>query len=404
MGNVIALSDRRPAREKPESQTLTQHRVDMAPSRDERYTMNDAALPGFFLRVSPGGARAYFLYTRIGKGRGARQTLIHVGDAAVVKLKDAREKARAMLVDAKGGVDPVRRAAAEAVVSVVLDEYETSLVARGYVKRKAVMRSLRVSLKSHARRQLAELDRATFAGIMNRLDAKGLAGASEYFRKSVSAFLNWCVNNGRLYASPLAGYRREKATRLQQLASDRFTMKTGAEIKQFWRASSAGNPVQRDYLRFLLLTGQRRTKTATMRWSQVDLGRGVWEIPAAITKTGAAQTVYLDRESLAILKAQPRYGKTDLVFASTRLGPLTGWSKAIRPIRKAFGNDALTLHALRRTYRTMLSEIGVEEDIAERMIAHKRPGIVGLYDKSQLVEKRKDAQRRLEAHIAEVVQ
>ena len=91
------------------------------------------------------------------------------------------------------------------------------------------------------------------------------------------------------------------------------------------------------------------------------------------------------------------------MFASARLGPLTGWSKSIVPVREAFGNDGLTLHALRRTYRTMLSEIGVEEDIAERMIAHKRPGIVGLYDKSRLVEKRKDAQRRLEAHIAELV-
>jgi hypothetical protein len=51
----------------------------------------------------------------------------------------------------------------------------------------------------------------------------------------------------------------------------------------------------------------------------------------------------------------------------------------------------------------MLSEIGVEEDIAERMIAHKRPGIIGRYDKSRLDEKRKDAQQRIEAHIAELV-
>ena len=237
------------------------------------------------------------------------------------------------------------------------------------------------------------------------MDAQGRLGASDYFRKSVSAFLKWCVNNGRLYASPLAarGYRREKATRRQQLAGDRFTMKTGEEIVRFWQASEVANPVQRDYLRFLLLTGQRRAETATMRWSQVDFERGLWEIPAAITKTGTAQTVFLYRESLAILRVQPRYAGTDLVFASARLGPLTGWSKSIVPVREAFGNGGLTLHSLRRSYRTMLSEIGVEEDIAERMIALKRPGIVGLYDKSRLVEKREDAQRRLEVHIAELV-
>jgi integrase len=403
MGNVIALKDRRPV-QKREREALTQHRVDAAPVQEKRYTVYDAALPGFCLRISPGGARAYYLYTRIGKGRGARLTMIHVGDAAVLKLGKARDKARKLLVEAKDGSDPVRRMTAEMQVSALLDEYETSLKARDAVKRKAVLRSLRVGLARHLKDRLADLDRAAFARIMNRLDNKGLPGASDYFRKSASAFLNWCVNNGRLYASPLAGYRREKATRRELLAGDRFTMKTGDEIKAFWQATESANVVQRDYLRFLLLTGQRRTETAIMRWGQVDLERGVWEIPAAITKTGAAQTVYLDAQSLAILRAQPRYGGTDLVFASVRLGPLTGWSKGIVPVRKAFGNNELTLHALRRTYRTQLSEIGIEEDIAERMIAHKRPGIVGLYDKSRLVEKRKDAQRRLEAHIAELVQ
>ena len=75
----------------------------------------------------------------------------------------------------------------------------------------------------------------------------------------------------------------------------------------------------------------------------------------------------------------------------------------IEPVRKAFGNPALSLHALRRTYRTMLSEIGVNEDIAERQIAHKRPSLVSLYDKSHLVERRKDAQAQYEAHLAEIV-
>ena len=107
MAELISIKAHRKPREK---EALTQHRVDTARPRAVRYTINDAELPGFYLRVSPGGARAYYLYTRIGKGRGARQTNIHIGDAAVLKLRDARRKARALLVEAKGGVDPVRRA------------------------------------------------------------------------------------------------------------------------------------------------------------------------------------------------------------------------------------------------------------------------------------------------------
>ena len=111
MAELISIKAHRKPREK---EALTQHRVDTARPRAARYTINDADLPGFYLRVSPGGARAYYLYARIGKGRGARQANIHIGDAAVLKLRDARRKAHALLVEAKGGVDPVRALAAEA--------------------------------------------------------------------------------------------------------------------------------------------------------------------------------------------------------------------------------------------------------------------------------------------------
>ena len=98
MAELISIKAHRKPREK---ETLTQHRVDAARPREERYTIYDAELPGFYLRVSPGGSRAYYLYTRIGKGRGARLTNIHIGDAAVLKLRDARRKAQALLVEAK---------------------------------------------------------------------------------------------------------------------------------------------------------------------------------------------------------------------------------------------------------------------------------------------------------------
>ena len=295
MAELIDIKAHRKPRPK---ETLSQHKVDTAQPRAARYSIHDASLPGFQLRVSPGGSRAYYLHTRIGKGRTARQAWIHIGDAAVLKLREAREKAKGMLVETRDGGDPVRRLAAEEQVFALLDRYEASLKTRGVVKQSEVMRSLRGGLDRYRKDRLTDLNRATFAGIMNSLDADGLPGAADYFRKSASAFLNWCVNNGLLHASPLAGYRREKITRRQLIAADQFTMKTAAEIKRFWDATARANPNLRDYLRFLLLTGQRRTETALMRWRDVDLDRGIWEIPAEHSKTGAAHTVYLAAESL----------------------------------------------------------------------------------------------------------
>lgn len=382
----------------------TQRDVDRARPRARRYSVLDASLPGFLLRVSPNGARAYYVRTRIGKGRGARETFILVGNAELIGIREAREKAKAILLEAKSGVDPVRRKAPGDQIAEQLDQYEKGLRARGVVKRSEVMHSLRTGLGQHRKEQLADLDRATLSRVIDRLDTKGLPGAAAYFRKSASAFLNWAVNTGRLHASPLAGYRREKTTRRQQVAAKRFTIKTEEGIRHFWQATECANsPIQRDYLRFLLITGQRRTETALMCWTDVDLAKGIWEIPLENSKMGVPHTVYLDASSLALLKAQPRFAKHDLVFPGRNLRPMSGWSKIIMPVKEAFGNPALSLHALRRTYRTMLSELGVDEDIAERMIGHQRPALVSAYDKSQMVERRKTTQARYEARIWEIV-
>ena len=47
--------------------------------------------------------------------------------------------------------------------------------------------------------------------------------------------------------------------------------------------------------------------------------------------------------------------------------------------------------------------LGVEEAVAELMIAHKRPDLVGRYDHSDLLEKRVEAQARWENFVGEAV-
>ncbi len=135
-----------------------------------------------------------------------------------------------------------------------------------------------------------------------------------------------------------------------------------------------------------------------VEWDHLSNGR--WHIPAEITKTGTDHTVPLGPLSRALLDAQARHAGTGLVFPGRGLRPISGWSKLITPVREAYGHDRLSCHGLRRTFRTGLSALDVEEAVAELMIAHKRPDLVGLYDHSDLWEKRVKAQARWENFIA----
>lgn len=391
---------------------MTQRDVETAKPRANQYDIPDASLPGFNLRVSPGGTKAYYVRTRLKKGpaltrrkkMGKSDNLrIAISDVKLMRLADAREKARKIIVDARSGIDPTADLTADPIekpVSAHLDDYEAELARRGVVKTADMMTTLRRGLKG--RLAPGEITRAMVVAEIKRLEQAQRPGAAEYFRKSAATFLNWMVDLGAITASPMAGYRRPKETRAQRLAQRRWVMTTPDEIRRFWGASeAASNPVHRDLLRFMLLTGQRRTETSLVEWDHLSGNR--WDIPAEITKTGDDQAVPLGPLSRALLDAQERHARTGLVFAGRGLRPISGWTKLVGPVRKAYGDDRLSCHGLRRTFRTGLSALGVEEAVAELMIAHKRSDLVGRYDHSDLWDRRVEAQARWESFVGEVV-
>ena len=77
-----------------------------------------------------------------------------------------------------------------------------------------------------------------------------------------------------------------------------------------------------------------------------------------------------------------------LVFPSeARLGgatPMSGWSKMMTRLRQVSGVKGVGLHDLRRTFRSALADLGVREELAEAMIAHRRSDLVSRYNRAQL--------------------
>ena len=62
-----------------------------------------------------------------------------------------------------------------------------------------------------------------------------------------------------------------------------------------------------------------------------------------------------------------------------------------------------TVHDLRRTCRTKLSQLGVSEEIGERVLGHVLPGIVGVYNRHRYEAEMADALQKLADHIALLV-
>lgn len=140
----------------------------------------------------------------------------------------------------------------------------------------------------------------------------------------------------------------------------------------------------------LLLTAARRNELFGAPASEfVD---GLWTLPAARSKNGEENYVALSPWGRALAQTNHEW-----LFPSPRLdGPqLFGWFQARSRVHKRMEELAgVTIpswhfHDFRRTFRSNARRIGIDRDIAELMLNHKRKGIEGVYDKNLELELRR---------------
>jgi integrase len=153
--------------------------------------------------------------------------------------------------------------------------------------------------------------------------------------------------------------------------------------------------------RLLLLSGLRLNEVADAVWSEFDLAKGIWTIPAARMKgkNGKARphSVPLTADILAILRSLPRFNRGEHLFSATN-GETSVWitDKVKRRLDAAMTEKLGRLppwvnHDLRRTLRSRLSELRVSADVAEAILAHVKPGIRGVYDRYEHFDEKRHA-------------
>ena len=96
------------------------------------------------------------------------------------------------------------------------------------------------------------------------------------------------------------------------------------ELSVVWQA--CGDDDHGRCIRLLILTGCRRQEIGGLCWSEIDLERGVWTLPAARSKNKRAHTLPLLPSMLAIIEKVPRMAGRDQLFGARGDG-FTGWSR-----------------------------------------------------------------------------
>jgi len=157
---------------------------------------------------------------------------------------------------------------------------------------------------------------------------------------------------------------------------------------------------------WLLLTlGCRKMELFGATWAEFDLDAGLWRIPANRTKTNESRELPLPAQAIKWLKElHIRACGSDYVFPARRISkrfphvsPDTTW-RALHEL--PHGLEPFTVHDLRRTARSLMSDLSIPFDVAEKVLGHKLPGTAAIYDRGGAVEQQRKALEKLAGLIA----
>jgi integrase len=312
-----------------------------------------------------------------------------LGDLDEMTLDEARDEARRWLALIKRGVDPKVDKARQRALAMQQQTNTFGAVAAAFLERHvsglAKAADARHVIETEfvnrwAARPINEILPEECAAAIRSVVKRGSPYQAHNSFGYLRRLFNWAIGTHEfgVLVSPV---ERLSPKDLIGKRESRERVLTDAELRAVWDGADAMGYPYGPLVRLMILTGQREREVADMVWPEIDLDGALWSIPAARMKGDRAHQVPLAPKALAVVRSLPRFTKGEHLFTTTDgLRPVNGFSKAKVRIDKLSGVENWKFHDLRRTMRTHLSALPVQDVVRELVIAHAKQGLHKVYD------------------------
>jgi integrase len=349
------------------------------------------------------------------RGRSVRKTIERVD---LISLKDARDRAKQMLVNFSAGIDPRELKLSSPTLQQALDLYLTLRTDlrpssredyRGLVERhlsgwlnlplrsitremverrlreiaKEVEQHHRSSAAAHAERHLARAERTAaswpeaserhrvkHAAASERTPYTGFATANRAMR-ALRAIWNFVAERNDGVPAAALPPNPVKLKRQWFPVKRRKRLVKADDLPAFYAAlTQLENTVMRDYILLMLFTGLRRREAASLEWSDVDLQGRVIRVDAEETKTGEKLDLPMSDIILDMMIARRSICSDNWVFpANSKSGHVESPKFAFEKIKEATGLR-YSPHDLRRTFVTTAESCEISTFALKAMVNH----------------------------------
>jgi integrase len=385
---------------------LTELAVKKLSKKSNRYEIHDGG--GLYLRVTPAGAKSW-VYRYQFENRPRRLTL---GSWPGIGVAIAREKCSQAMQELQTGIDPGRKAQeakaalkAAPTFSDLLDEHwNMELVSKksGPQTKKLLEKNV---LPAWGKWKVTDIKRRHIVILLDDIGKRAPVGRNRV-HGALSRIFNFAAERGVIDDSP--------CTRIKKIPeTGRDRVLTNAEIKSLWAALDLGNRTIDIYkptklaLKMILLTGQRPAEVCGMRWAEIIDGK--WIIPAERRKTADENRIpILPMVKDVLDQADVFSGDCEHVFRSSYKPDQAMTRHALtRAVDRHWSEmeikEKFTPHDLRRTLRTRLAELQVDDIVAEKILGHRLQGVLGIYNHYGYDEEKRQALARWELRLSEIL-
>jgi integrase len=323
---------------------------------------------GLHLLISPQGSKLWRLAYRFG----GKQKTLALGIYPTVTLSDARQKRDGAKRLLASGIDPSQQAKLDKIsrrqlslntFNAVADEFlhkaeREGKAAATLAKKRWLIGLARPDL---GHRPIAEISAAEVLVPLRKVEAQGNYETARRLRAAIGQVFRYAIAAARAANDPTFGL---KGALTAPVVTHRPALTNRAAFGGLLRAiwDYQGMPETRGALQLMALLYPRPGELRQAEWSEFDLDKAIWTVPASRTKMRREHRKPLPRAALAILRDLHEItGGGRLIFPSvqSRSRPMSEntLNGALR--RLGFSHSEATAHGFRATASTLLNESGI---------------------------------------------
>ncbi|WP_426576977.1 tyrosine-type recombinase/integrase [Xenorhabdus stockiae] len=375
---------------------LTARQVETVKPQDRDFKLSDGG--GLYLLVKTTGSKYWRLKYRIA----GKEKLLAIGTFPLITLAEARRKrdeAKKLIAE---GIDPnqdkkQKKLAAQGEISntfesIAREWYEGRKDRWSVGYREDMMDAFEKDVFPYiGHRPIAEIKPLELLDLLSIMEKRGVTDKLKKVRQRCGEVWTYAIITGRAEYNPAP----DLASAFIPHKREHYAHLSVGELPEFLRSIDKymGSQIVRTALRMLILTGVRPGEIRRAEWTEIDLDKAVWTIPAEKMKMRRTHVVPLSEQVIDLLKQiQPISGSYQYVFPSR-----TDYRKHISDmalntmIRRMGYSGRATGHGFRHTMSTILHEQGYPSEWIETQLAHvDKNSIRGTYNHAQYIDGRRE--------------